>query len=411
MTQIEKIKNFNNLYKRPEEENTIISLEEEPNLLYNTDATDGYLGWWFEGQAKRVEHPFTLQIKDGTTEGRNKYTFNGETAKSLNIKAYDSNTVLTTSADGELIIQSKNTNNQVKYYNTASAVNYPVLLSWYDTSTTADKTYYARYTPKVFCKPSDGSLTSSGTITAKNGFVGNLNGIASKACAAQQGTPSKPIYWTSNGTPLACNNTLDVSITGSACSLDTTNTTENSIYTWMKATSTNLYVQCSAASDNGGAIITTLINCTSQANGAPVFNGNYTQTFNTTLMEVCGFQLGSTVITGWYAKATKIFIDIEEGSTGNVIWIPLFQDNNMIQHQYRQIVINNLSSVNIILRFQNMSNGTRVLRTTGHKQTLTTSSPTYEITLYAKQAHIFNAFYVWDTAQSRTNTFCFVSDY
>ena len=34
MTQIEKIKNFNNLYKRPEEENTIISLEEEPNLLY-----------------------------------------------------------------------------------------------------------------------------------------------------------------------------------------------------------------------------------------------------------------------------------------------------------------------------------------------------------------------------------------
>ena len=126
-------------------------------------------------------------------------------------------------------------------------------------------------------------------------------------------------------------------------------------------------------------------------------------------MEVCGFQQFSTVITGWYAKATKIFIDIEEGSTGNLIWVPLFQANNMIANQYRQIVINNLSSVNIILRFQNMSNGTRVLRTTGHKEALSANN-TYEITLYARQAHIFNAFYVRNSANV-TTTFCFISDY
>lgn len=57
--------------------------------------------------AEKVENSLSLSINSGTTEGTNKYTFNGSAAKSLNIVA-GSNVTLTPSA-GKLTISSTNT--------------------------------------------------------------------------------------------------------------------------------------------------------------------------------------------------------------------------------------------------------------------------------------------------------------
>jgi len=56
------------------------------------------------GAANSVKSSLTVQVNSGTTEGTNKYTFNGSTAKTLNLKA--GNNVTLSASSGTITINS-----------------------------------------------------------------------------------------------------------------------------------------------------------------------------------------------------------------------------------------------------------------------------------------------------------------
>ena len=345
------------------------------------------------GVADKVQNSFILTVSGGTTEGIDKYTFDGSVGKTLNIIPADSNTVLTTSANGELVIKTKNDYAKVKYYSTTSGENYPLLLSYYTTSTSGDKTNYARYTSKIFCKPSDGSLTSSGTITAKNGFVGYLTGTASKAYPTTEGSPSKPIYWSSTGSPIMCNNTLDVSVTGSAKKYDTSFTGDNSIYDSLRYTGITAHIVASI--NAGGALVVNSTNssCYTTVHGVTQELSSVLSNQEGSLMNFLGFSPNGNIPT-MFQNADTIFIILTGNATYTTIATNLFDTSAFRVGFRKRLIMNNCINTAVTISLKNGKSGSSpvYLILKGEQKTLSVSGSSYNITLPGNSSHIYDIY-------------------
>lgn len=158
------------------------------------------------GAANSVKASLTLKVKTGTTEGTDLYTFNGSTAKSLDIK--QGTNVTLTAASGSLTIAStdtKNTagssNSTAKLFLVGAASQAASAQTYSNSSCYASGGYLYSGGTKVsveghnhdsaYLKLSGGSL--SGSLTATS-FV-KSGGTSSQILMADGSTTSVDAYW------------------------------------------------------------------------------------------------------------------------------------------------------------------------------------------------------------------------
>lgn len=122
-------------------------------MIY-ADSSDGKV--IVNGTATQVSKNLTLKINSGTTEGTSLYTYNGSTAKTLDIKAGTGVTLA--AAAGSVTIAS--TDEKVKQSLSSNNLEYKILTSnaVAPTSGNADYTLYSNY---VTINPSTNTITSN----------------------------------------------------------------------------------------------------------------------------------------------------------------------------------------------------------------------------------------------------------
>jgi hypothetical protein len=236
-------------------------------------------------------------------------------------------------------------------------------------------------------------LTSSGTITAKNGFVGHLYGTASRAYTLTEGGPSKPIYWSSTGSPIQCDNTLDVSITGSAKKYDTSFTGDNSIYDSFKYTGITAHIIATITSGgslkvdgNGSSCYTTVHGVTQELISVP-------NNQEGSLMNFLGFSPNANIPT-MFQNADTIFIILTGNATNTVIATNLFDTSEFRTGFRKRLILNNCINAAVTISLKNGRPGQSkvYLIVKGEQKTLTVNGSSFDITLPGKSSHIYDIY-------------------